>query len=60
MYNTACALERKRSKWGLTVAKNRARQGIERASQMIELLDYHVFTQFSEAELQDLSLEDYE
>ena len=39
-------------------AKNRARLGIERASQMIFLAENHVFTEFSEAELLDLSLED--
>ena len=60
MHTTACASERNWSerKWGLMFAKNRARLGIERASQMIFLAENHVFTEFSEAELLDLSLED--
>ena len=58
MHTTACASERNWSKWGLMFAKNRARLGIERASQMIFLSEKHVFTEFSEAELLDLSLED--
>ena len=39
-------------------AKTRAILRIERASQMLFLSDNHVFTEFSEAELLDLSLED--
>ena len=58
MHTTACASERNWSKWGLMFAKNRARLGIERASQIIFLSENHVFTEFSEAELLDLSLED--
>ena len=58
MHTTACASERNRLKWGLMFAKNLARLGIERASQMIFLSENHVFTEFSEAELLDLSLED--
>ena len=60
MHTTACASERNWSKWGLMFAKNRARLGIERASQMIFLAENQVFTEFSEAELLDLSLEDDE
>ena len=41
-------------------AKNRAGLGIERASQMIFLAENHVFAEFAEAELLDLSLEDDE
>ena len=58
MHTTACAPDRDWSKWGLMFAKNRARLGIERASIMIFLSENHVFTEFSEAELLDLSLED--
>ena len=41
-------------------AKNRARLGIECASQLILLSENHVFTEFSQVELLDLSLEDDE
>ena len=58
MHTTACASERNWSKWDLMFAKNRARLGIERAIQMIHLSKNHVFTDFSEAEMLDLSLED--
>ena len=51
--DTACASERN---WGLMFAKNRARLGIEREYRMIFLSAYHVFTEFSDAELLDLSL----
>ena len=54
----ACASESNWSNWGLMFAKNCARLGIERVSQMICLAENHVFTEFSEAELLDLSLED--
>ena len=40
------------------VAKNRAKLGIERASQMVYLSGEYFFTEFCEAELLDLSLED--
>ena len=59
MHTTACASERNWSKWDLIYA-NRARLGIERASQMIFLSENHEFTEFSEAELVDLWLEDDE
>ena len=58
MHTTACASERNWSNWGLMFAKNRARLGIERASQMILLPENHVVTEFSEVELLDLSLKD--
>ena len=57
MDTTACASERN---WGLKFSKNRARLGIEHALQMIFLSEYHVFTEFSEAEMLDLSLVDDE
>ena len=38
--------------------KNRARLSIQLTSQMTYLLENHLFAVFSEAELQDLSLED--
>ena len=43
-------------KGGLMFAKNCARPRTERASQTVFLSDYHVFTEFSKAELLDLSL----
>ena len=58
MHTTACASKRNWSKRGLMFANNRARLGMERASQMIFLAENHVFTEFCEAELLDLSLED--
>ena len=58
MHTTACASERNWSRWGLMFANNRARLGIDRASQMICLAENHVATEFPEAELLDLSLED--
>ena len=60
VHTTACVSERNWSNWGLMFAKNCARLGIERASQMIFLAENHVFTEFSEAELLVLSLEDDE
>ena len=39
-------------------AKNRARLSIERASQMVFLSENDVFTDFSEAEMLDMWLED--
>ena len=58
IHTTACALERHLSKWDLAFAKNRARLSVERASQIILFLENHVCTEFSEADLLDLSLED--
>ena len=60
MHTTACASERNWSKWGLMFARNCKRLSIQRAEQMIFLSENHVFADFSEAQLLDLSLEDDE
>ena len=57
MHTTARASERNWSKCDLMFAKNRARLSIERASQMIFLSESLVFTDISEAEMLDLSVE---
>ena len=58
MHTTACVFNRNWPKWGMLFAKTHARLRIERASQMLFLSDNHVFSDFSEAELLDMSLED--
>ena len=60
MHTTARASERNWSKWGLMFAKNCTRLSIQRAEQITFLSENHVFTDFSKAELLDLSLEDDE
>ena len=58
MHTTSCALERNRSKWNLTFAKNCAKLRVDSSLQMMFLSENHVFTDLSEAEMLDLSLED--
>ena len=58
MHTTACASERNCSKWDPMSAKNHAKLGILGVSQEVVLLELHAFTDISEAELLDLSLED--
>ena len=58
MHATAYASERNWSAWGIIFAKNRSKLGIQHAEQMIFLSQKHVLTEFSQAELQDLSLKD--
>ena len=58
MHTTACASERNWSKLDLMFANDRAKLSVEHASQMIFLSENHVFTDFSEAEMLDLPLED--
>ena len=58
MHTIACASGRKWPKWGLILTKNGGGLGIVHASQMNFLSEDHVLTEFSEAELLDLLLED--
>ena len=60
IWNTACASERNCSKWGLMSAENSARPGVQSAEKMIFTSENHVFADFSEVHLIDLSLEDDE